>query len=124
MAADVSWSPDEFTAPGGQYRLCWCAGGFSCVTSEDFKVDVAGLIIQGVASKAQAYTCVMGQVCSVDGIRGHLLTDDDVIMVLETCGTAAGIRGLPGGGVVTNVHTSGMSFDWSTSVLTAYGGGF
>ena len=39
--------PQVVTAPGGQYRLCWCAAGFRCSAAEDFKVDFGEMQIIG-----------------------------------------------------------------------------
>ena len=35
------------TAAGGQYRLCWCAAGFRCSATEDFRVDMGEMQIVG-----------------------------------------------------------------------------
>jgi hypothetical protein len=44
---------------GGTYRMCWCAGGFSCSTAEDFRVDAGAFTLLGPAPQEQDRTCVM-----------------------------------------------------------------
>ena len=90
------------TVAGGIYRICWCAGGYQCSMSEDYRVDAgeftvvgprdpSNLYLQGTRQLRPAFherrTCVSGQTCVVEGIRGLHLTDGDHMLVLETCGT-------------------------------------
>jgi hypothetical protein len=81
------------TAPGGQYRLCWCAGiHFPCSIGDDYRVDLGELVIIGPSPVSEQHrTCVSGQTCSFDGLRGTDLggantTTSDKLWVLETCG--------------------------------------
>ena len=69
----VSWGPSPVTAPGGIYRLCWCAGGFTCSIAEDFRVDVGSLMMTGPTPLTQHRTCVSGQSCEVEKVYGHRL---------------------------------------------------
>ena len=39
---------EQVTAAGGQYRLCWCASGFTCSVAPDFRVDFGELTVLGV----------------------------------------------------------------------------
>ena len=43
------------TAAGGTYRLCWCAAGFTCDQSEDFRVDFGELLLVTSAKNRFAY---------------------------------------------------------------------
>jgi hypothetical protein len=87
----------RLTLNGGQYRLCWCAGemraahdlsrGYLCSVAEDFKVDVGELVIVGPDELGtQLRTCVAGQTCVIDNVRGVNLHEKDALMVLDTCG--------------------------------------
>jgi hypothetical protein len=93
--------PGLITAQGGQYRLCWCghpegdSNSPSCDGSAYFTVDLGALTVVGPYA-GQAFTCVSGRRCEVDALRGQSLTEADVVMVLETCGTLAGLP-FPGG---------------------------
>ena len=73
-------------ALGGQYRLCWCPAYLGCSTLDDFRVDVAKLEVIGPSPHSQDRTCVSGQTCLLDGITGWYLSEQDQVMVLETCG--------------------------------------
>ena len=66
-----------------RYRLCWCAGGFRCVDTADFRVDVGELQVVAPADLNQLRTCVLGQTCTLDG----LLVENDAMLVMDTCGT-------------------------------------
>jgi hypothetical protein len=129
--ATLSWGTAGITASGGQYRLCWCAGGQSCVTGGDALKDVTGLTILGVEVGTHEYTCVSGQTCTLDGIVGYGLTDSDRIMILETCGTGTVIRGFGNGGdgfgnggaAVSWSSTGGVA-SWGTVVISAVGGSY
>jgi hypothetical protein len=55
----------RLTAAGGEYRLCWCAGTYSCTLTEDLRVDMGRITIMGPAPLYHARTCVGGQTCHV-----------------------------------------------------------
>ena len=90
VASGTSFFWDSLdTLPGGQYRLCWCNGQSSCMTSDAFAVDVGELVMQGPffgLESLQMRTCVSGQVCEIDGLNGLLL--DGFIWILDSCGSA------------------------------------
>lgn len=103
--AVVAWRASALLAPGGEYRLCWCAAGAGhCTAADDFLVDVGSLALRGPAPMAQARTCVSGRECEVLGLAGLHLSADDRLMVLQTCGVSSGgvagrlCRGMLGGG--------------------------
>jgi hypothetical protein len=109
------------TAKGGSYRLCWCASGFSCSTAADMVIDMGELVVIGPSPLSHEHTCVSGQSCSLDGIIGNHLSNDDMVMVLATCGAATTIPGLPQGGTwasSTEVSASGASLAWRVSGLS------
>jgi hypothetical protein len=75
------------TAWGGQYRLCWCADGFSCTADAEFTVDAGEFFAVGPLRPALA-TCVSGQSCVV-ALDGSI--DGDRLLVADTCA----VRGYP-----------------------------
>ena len=89
-------------------------------------IDVGGFHLVG-PSLGIARTCVSGQTCSFDGIVGHMLSNGDSIMVLDTCGVFSttsstdnttvhsAASGFPAAGLVSSLVTSGATFSWSTS---------
>ena len=80
----LSWGGEPVTAVGGEYRLCWCsASSVSCDTFADFLVDLASLHLLG--PQPHAMTCVSGRACQ-SSIQGHMISTNDSIWVLETCG--------------------------------------
>jgi hypothetical protein len=117
-----SWGDKRFTGKGGQYRLCWCAGGFHCSTAyQDYQVDIGELYMIGPSPVGtQDRTCVAGQTCAFDGITGHLhsmydgnttsqktstLFGPDNLMVLDTCGTFSLIPRWPDDGTMADVSS-------------------
>jgi hypothetical protein len=117
--AVVAWT-QRITARAGQYRLCWCAGGFSCSATEDFKIDLGGLLVVALFD-SQDRTCVAGQSCSFDGLRGVALDSGDAVHVLDTCGASAELNGMPNGGRLTTTQ-SGAAYSFGSTKLTAAGG--
>ena len=88
---------------GGTYRLCWCAGTYTCSFFEDFRVDVGSVSFVGLTESLQHRTCVSGQTCSWSGLDLWLESPDGSdgrLIVLDTCGTGAGRAPLPNGAVV------------------------
>ena len=81
-------SPSIVTGVGGEYRMCWCAGSFSCLASEQFRVDFGSLFLLAPAAKGR--TCVTGQRCLPEGLFEGL---GGAIQVLETCGSASPVQG-------------------------------
>ena len=98
----VSWSEVPVLAVGGQYRLCWQAGGFGRYFEQNASVgevgtwtaqmgdsplvDFGGLLVVGPAPLAQRATCVSGQTCAFDALAGFGLADGDQLALLDTCG--------------------------------------
>ena len=77
------------TVSAGQYRLCWCSGQASCITSQAFTVDVGELVMGGPffgLQNLQMRTCVSGQACEIDGLDGLLL--DGFVLIMDSCGSA------------------------------------
>ena len=74
----VRWGRSMLTAPGGQYRLCWCMPSqegmwnFSINATEDckqweqFQTDAGTLQVIGPAPWDQRQTCISGQSCKVE----------------------------------------------------------
>ena len=83
--ARVSWGSTLVSAQGGQYKLCWCRRGSSCISpSQDFGLEIGTLTIEG--PHFNQATCVAGQRCVIDAFRGQDITDQDQAMILDTCG--------------------------------------
>ena len=82
---------------GGEYRICWCGGGFKCTATQDFRTDVGRFSIVGPYQQ-QYRTCISGQQCSLGGIQGHLLSPSDSLLVLDTCGVQVSVPRLPNSG--------------------------
>ena len=91
----TQFGPDFFvagrvSAPGGQYRVCWCGsvtnGTWStCDIAEDFAADIGALEILGPQPFYQHFTCYSGQECSFNLQSDHF----GLIRVLDTCGTTS-----------------------------------
>ncbi|CAJ1351240.1 unnamed protein product, partial [Effrenium voratum] len=118
--AVISWGPAPVSAPGGQYRLCWCAGAREANASfslglcghDDFTgtrglVDMGGMLLVGVSPLKQHRTCIAGQTCAVDGIEGRDLSTQDRFLVADTCGITGAIHRFAGFGSATSVEQSG-----------------
>ena len=92
--ADYTWggvsSSQPFSAPGGIYKICWCAFGQTCSMFEHFKVELGELSLAGPSLMDQHRTCVAGQACVVSNIQGYRLENGDKIMILDECGQVAG----------------------------------
>ncbi|CAJ1427915.1 unnamed protein product [Effrenium voratum] len=98
---ETSW----ISVSGGQYRLCWCAGAVevnatnfsnvsnlsfsTCSFADEYRVDLGGLLVLGVAPLQQSRTCVSGLSCVVEGITGYGLSPLDGYGILDTCGVVS-----------------------------------
>ena len=51
--------------------MCWCAGGYTCSVSADFRVDLGALTLVGPTLLTQARTCVSGRECLVSGLQAY-----------------------------------------------------
>ena len=89
--ADYTWGGITSipTAPGGIYKMCWCAAGQTCSMFEHFKVELGELSLIGPSSMEQHRTCAAGQPCVVSNILGYLQQAGDKIMILDECGKVA-----------------------------------
>ncbi|CAE7364548.1 agaA33 [Symbiodinium sp. CCMP2592] len=89
----VSWTAEALTVSAGQYRLCWCAllpgptNISSCILTSEFSVDFGALDLYGPLP-GHRRTCVCGYTCSFGGIAGYGLSQNDTILVMETCGSS------------------------------------
>ena len=88
----VSWTSEALTVSAGQYRLCWCAllpgptNISGCVLTSEFSVDFGALHLYGPLP-GHHRTCVSGYTCSFGSIAGYGLSQNDTILVMETCGS-------------------------------------
>ena len=112
------------TMSGGNYRLCWCAAGFTCSEASDFAVDVGHFTVVGIVCSEPGChsdrTCISGQPCNVDGIQGLYLTDLDRVAILDTCGTS--LPHLLGHLTSVEISSSVRSVTWNTDYLKVPGG--
>ena len=102
----VSWGQASVTAPGGSYRICWCAAGQVCSAAEDFVIDMGRLTLVGPEPLTSGATCVAGQTCVIKGISGNYLSTADAGVLLDTCGLPAKAPGLSTGISLTSDGTS------------------
>ena len=82
------------SAPGGQYRLCWCSKWQCNVQSmqstqnlQNAFVDFGKLTLIGPAPLYQHHTCVSGLSCLLDEITGTFSSFTHRVWALDTCGT-------------------------------------
>ena len=118
----MNWGVTPISGAGGAYRLCWCAAGFDCSVSGDFRLDMGELVVMGPSPITQVRTCVSGQTCMLDDIEGHLLSSSDSVMLLDTCAVEANsaIHGLPAVGMIAGsgeVLASGATLTWGAASL-------
>jgi hypothetical protein len=114
----ISFGTGSITATGGEYRLCWCAAAFSCSVEEDYRFDVGEVTLVGPRPLMQDRTCVSGHTCFLDGIVGHLISEQDTVMLMDTCGLRTLIPGLPNGGVLGGL-TSDIAVSTQSSIAGA-----
>ena len=116
QAQNTSNLPAVSNVPGGSYRLCWCASGFTCLLNEDFRVDVGEFSYIGPAL-FQDRTCITGQVCQVDQVIGHMLdSGQNSFWILDTCGILETTPRMAGYGKATQTfQTSNATQTYSAS---------
>ena len=133
--AAVSWGLTRFSAPGGVYRLCWCAGSVApanatdatpeCDQADDFRIDVGSFFLLGPElQKVHGRTCITGQTCELQGVLGVGLSDLDSYMMLDTCGVNKDAL-LPRAsqtGRAFELREVGTTVSWGFLELTATGG--
>ena len=109
----------------GQYRICWCPDYSGCITEADFATDVGRLELVGISPYPQHRTCVTGQTCEFDGMTGLYLTEQDLYLVADTCGTTSGVpRFLGSSSFSTAVTNDGAQVSFGSVPVTAAGGHF
>lgn len=127
-----TWGDEPITTAGGQFRLCWCAAGYTCEMLEHFGVDIGELRIIGPA-QTQIY-CASGYPCWGALVGVHMSTDDQ-IMAADECGAPVEawpsprsrypeIPGFPDGGKVPLQSYVGETFQFawgSIEPITAAG---
>ena len=129
-ASFFRWGESLLSAPGGEYRMCWCAGHRldnsprACKLPGDFVVDVGALAINGPAG-GQAWACDTSRPCSIYGMRGAGLTVEDKLLVKEgNCFGGTPLRGLHWASVGTSVDAGGRlaNVTWGSQTVAAEGG--
>ena len=121
----------QFHMAGGVYRLCWCAGGYSCSSHEDFQVDIGELLVSGATTFGQHRTCVSGQTCLWSGINlWPDTTTGNRLIVLDTCSMDAARAPLPNSAVLPYVtveqaaltENAVLQASWGADRLSGSGG--
>ena len=114
--------------PGGDYRLCWCpyisnnSDAESVCLAEDFATDVGRFELIGLSPLQQDRTCISGQRCSFQ-FQGNHLSENDTLLVAETCGTVEVMRRFAeNAGMAQSVTRSGAHVSFGP--VTAAGGQF
>ncbi|CAE7774243.1 unnamed protein product [Symbiodinium necroappetens] len=129
-ATSFRWGESLLSAPGGEYRMCWCAGHQldnsprACELPGDFAVDVGSLAISGPAG-GQAWSCDTSRPCSISGLRGAGLTENDRLLIKEgNCFGGTPLRGLHWASVGTFVSAGGTlaNVTWGNQTVAAEGG--
>ena len=96
--ATFSWGAEPVTAPGGIFRLCWCAASTnSCKIPSNFVVDFGSLTLLGSEPKYLRYsrTCVSGTTCRLHQIEGQELPMGSQLLILDSCGAASQVPRIP-----------------------------
>ena len=128
-----TWGEEPLTTGGGQFRLCWCAAGYTCEMLEHFGVDVGELQIIGPAPNHQIF-CASGYRCWGSFTGVHLSTENQ-LMAADECGAVVEawpfprsrypeIPGFPNGGKVALQNYVGDTFQFlwgSLEPITAAG---
>jgi hypothetical protein len=118
----ATWGSSPVTIAGGEYLICWCAGGFACSMNEHFRTHVGGLTLIGPSPLSQDQTCVSGQTCILDGIVGQHLSENDNFMILDTCSTDSALPRFGTSGLYVEVAASGALVSWGGATLSSAGG--
>jgi hypothetical protein len=108
----------RITAAAGEYRLCWCAGGYTCSESTHFRTDFGRLDIIGPWGETR--TCVTSLPCRIPRLAGRGLSVADRVAVLDTCGSATLPEGWPAAGMAV-WRASDAVYTWPEGV-SAVGG--
>ena len=123
--ATFSWNT-PISAAGREYKLCWCAAYHECDTSDQFRSTIGALTLVG-PHITHTRTCVSGQVCKLEGLTGHYMSDQNMLAILDTC---AQFRPLTENVVLDSLDvpfaklaSSGSSVDFGT-ISVALGGSY
>ena len=115
--ASVFWA-SPVTALGGQYRLCWCSSGQHCSSGEQFRTDFGSFTLVGPSGSNQDRTCIAGLSCVVEAIAGQDLSVLNQYAVLDTCGVASPIAGMPS--LETTAYNAAVTSVTVTAVAGQY----
>ena len=83
-STEDSWSSELWVDMHlGTYKECWCPSDEACDAATDFSALGGYLRASGPVGGA---TCVYGsrEVCTVDGVTGRGMADDDYVMLVNT----------------------------------------
>ena len=111
------------TAPGGSYRLCWCASWHGeCENPSDFTVDFGRFDLVGVSPLDQDRTCFSGQTCKLADVSGHFLSQNSAVLVLDTCAEGRATLLRSWWDEPSESHANGAFVSWSVPPSSAPGG--
>ena len=94
-----------------------------CEEPNHFTVDMGDLHVVGPSPIYEQHrTCISGQTCMVDAIRGSYLSDRDLLQILDTCGAQTASPARMGAGVLRDFSASGASVYFGAAAPSAQGG--
>eukprot|EP00438_Fugacium_kawagutii_P036307 Skav212391 [mRNA] locus=scaffold673:88105:90723:- [translate_table: standard] len=124
------WGFATISAAGGIYQLCWCSAegmhdGETCSTAADANIAIGQLHLIGVSPLSQDHTCVAGQTCRIEGLKGQNLPDvGSMLLVLETCGFASVPAGLSPADPWPIANALGEVQDFQSTNFLTFAGGY
>ena len=118
----LSWYSDKGPNEGQCKTMQTCAS-----IADDSEPAILVYPHKAQPSFFQARTCISGQICTIKGVLGNGLAEDDSYMLLDTCGFANSLVDHVGkGGVAllsSRLNSSGVDISWE-SRISAPGGSY
>ncbi|CAE7378499.1 agaA33 [Symbiodinium sp. CCMP2592] len=116
-----SWGEAKIFPFGGDYFLCWCAKGATCLEASDHRKQLGTLRVPGPAGNFMR-ACGTFEACTWTGFTGTDLNDGDRIMLLRTCGEGPAIPGFPNAGIaVASGGGADYAFGTTDNIVRAGG---
>ena len=116
-----SWGEAKIFPVGGDYVLCWCAKGATCLQASDHRKQLGLLRVPGPAGQF-VKVCSTFEACTWTGFTGTDLQDGDRIMLLKTCGEGPAVSGFPNAGIALASGGGGDYTFGSTDNIIRAGG--
>jgi hypothetical protein len=87
---NFTWGSNFVNAEPGFYHLCWCRGAPSgCTSRSDYMIAAARLSLEGPVI-GQVFQCVVDEDCTIQGVRGNGLDDNDYVEIISYLFTCTG----------------------------------